>query len=401
MSIQSGGRAKAISPLATEDAVVLPPSSGAAILLWGPDQQVIGYREMKRMAPAHVVQTASGVRTLPMAANAISPQWTWGSQALNVESYMDAMRASGVIVLKDGQVLLEQYGLGRTQQDLWYSQSVTKSVTAILAGAAIKDGHIKSIETPATDHIPELKGSSYEDVTLRHLLSMTSGVKWSEDYTDARSLGSSDVFCLWSLAPEPGIDPVVSYARRLPRVACPGAKFEYNTADTHLAGILISNAVGRSLAEYLSEKIWRPYGMEAEAFWTVDSAGYEYAGGGLSMRLRDYARIGQFMLDGGHAGEDKVLASDWLAEATSCQVDFTPGSRTDGRSGYGYYWWIYPDSYAARGYAGQAIFVYPKDKVVIAINSAWLNNNQPHRPDYVQAELRFVQTLHAAAVAHS
>lgn len=387
-----------ISPGAVRSECTAPllPGSGAAILFWSPEQQIVGYREMKKIAPTHVVMRGAHAHALRGAVPQISPQWTWNGQPMDVDRYMEAARTSGVIVVKDGQVVLERYGLGRTEEDLWYSQSVSKSLTSILVGAAIKDRYVKSMDELVTNYIPELKGSAYESVTVRQLLTMTSGVKYSEYYTDLRS----DVFCLWSPVIESGVDPVVSYMRRLPRADEPGAKFEYSTADTHLAGILVCNAVGKPLSEYLSEKLWQPYGMEKDAVWTVDSAGYEYAGGGLSMCLRDYARIGQFMLDGGKAGGAQVLPPDWIAEATSAQVSFPAGSRRDDRVGYGYFWWIFKDSYAASGGFGQRIIVYPKHKVVIAINSAWLNFNQPSRPEYDQAERTFVGALHAAAVAH-
>jgi CubicO group peptidase (beta-lactamase class C family) len=311
---------------------------------------------------------------------------------MDVGLYMEAQRTSGVIVLKAGNVILERYGLGRKENDRWLSHSAAKSVTSILVGAAIQDGYIKSLDAPLTDYIYELKGSAYDGVTIRQLLTMTTGVKWNEDYTDP----NSDVsLSLWSM-PEPGINPVVAYMRRLQRADQPGAKFMYKSGDTDLAGILVSTAVGRSLSEYLSDKLWRPYGMEEDAFWAVDRAGHEFGGGGISATLRDYARIGQFMVDGGKAGAAQVLAPDWLADATRAHVTFP--STDLGAKGYGYFWWVYNDSYAALGHSGQAIVVYPNDKVVIAINSAW---PEPNLPEYGQAQAAFVEALHAAALAHT
>lgn len=386
-----------ISPAAaaSKDAAPLPPGNGAAILFWTPDQQLVGYRKMSKIAATHVVNRGTHLHVLPRAAHQILPEWTWNGQAMDLDRYVEAARTSGIIVLKDGQVILERYGLGHSDEDLWYSQSISKSLTSILVGAAIKDGYIKSMDELLINYIPELKDSAYDDVTLHQLLTMTSGVNYSEHYTDLRS----DVFCLWSPVIESGVDPVVSYMRRLPRAYQPGTKFQYSTADTHLAGILVSNAIGKSLSDYLSEKLWQPYGMEKAAFWTVDSSGYEYAGGGLSMCLRDYARVGQFMLDDGKAGDTQVLPTHWMAEATSAQVTFPPGSRSGDRVGYGYFWWIVKDGYAATGGCGQRIFVYPKGRVVIAVNSAWLNFSQPNRPEYEQAESAFVEALHAAALA--
>jgi CubicO group peptidase (beta-lactamase class C family) len=369
----------------------LPPG-GAAILAWTPEQQLLGYRSMEKISPTRVVRRGIRVHALPLAARQIDPRWTWKGQQMDVGRYMTAMRTSGVIVLKDGRVVLERYGLGRSAKDRWTSFSVAKSVTSILIGAAIKDGAIKGLEAPVTAYIPELKGSAYEGVTVRQLLTMTSGVKWNEDYTDPKS----DVAQAGFVGVEPGVDPIVSYMRRLPRADPPGAKFVYKTGETDLAGILLTNAVGKSMSAYLSDKLWRPYGMEQDAAWMEDLAGHERGGCCLSMTLRDYARIGQFMLDGGRAGAVQVLPEGWVADATRLQVTFPASDEPD--RGYGYFWWIHDGAYAAEGIFGQEIFVFPKDRVVIAINSAWLKADDPN--DWT-AQAAFAEALRAAAVADS
>lgn len=368
------------------------PPGGAAILAWTPDQQVVGYREMEKITPVRVVRRGRRVHPLPPARRQIAPRWTWNGQAMDVDRYMKAMRTSGVIVLRDGDIVLERYGLGRTAHDRWTSFSVAKSLTSILIGAAIRDGYIKSLDAPVTDYIRELKGSAYDGVTVRQLLTMTSGVKWNEDYTDPHS----DVAQAGQSILEPGVDPIVSYMRRLPRADPPGAKFVYKTGETDLAGVLLTDAVGKSMSDYLSEKLWRPYGMEQDAVWVVDPAGHERGGCCISMTLRDYARVGQFMLDGGRAGGVQVLPKGWVQDATSPHVRFPPGDEPE--KGYGYFWWIHKDAYAAEGIFGQEIFVYPKDRVVIAINSAWLHADDPE--DW-RAQAAFAQALRDAAVKAS
>lgn len=183
----------------------LPPG-GAAILQWTPEQQIVGYRMMEKINPTHVIRRGASVRALPSAPRQIDPKWTWKGRAFDVSSYMERMRTSGVIVLMDGKVVLERYGLGRTAQDRWTSFSVAKSVTSTLVGAAIRDGRIKGLDAPVTDYIPELKGSAYDGVTVRQLLTMTSGVKWNEDYADPKS----DVAQAGQSILEPGVDPIVS-----------------------------------------------------------------------------------------------------------------------------------------------------------------------------------------------
>jgi CubicO group peptidase (beta-lactamase class C family) len=364
-----------------------PPPSGAAILSWTPEQQVYGYRNMEKIDPTRVIRRGSHVRALPKAPAEIDPKWTWNGRAWDVPSYMAAMRSSGVIVLKDGRIVLERYGLGRMPSDRWTSFSVAKSVTSTLVGAAIQDGYIKSLDAPVTDYIHELKGSAYEGVTIRQLLTMTSGVKWNEDYSDPHS----DVAQAGLSILEPGVNPIVSYMRRLPRADPPGAKWVYKTGETDLVGVLVSNAVGRPLADYLSEKIWAPYGMEQDAVWVEDVAGHERGGCCISMTLRDYARFGQFMLEGGQAGGRQVLPPGWVADATSEHVKLPP---EEGVRGYGYFWWLPKGAYAAEGIFGQEVIVYPADHIVIAINSAWPYADRD--ADWA-AQGRFAEALREAA----
>lgn len=339
------------------------PQGGAAILMWTPQQQEFGYRNMEKINPHHVVKRGDHVRELPAGAP-IDPKWTWDGKSYDVESYMAAMRTSGVLVLKDGEVVLERYGLGRSQDDRWTSFSVAKSVTSILVGAAIQDGHIKSLDDPVSDYIPEMKGSAYDGVSVRDLVTMTSGVKWNEDYADQ----NSDVAKVGLSILEPGVNPVVSYMRKLPREAPAGEKFVYKTGETDLAGVLVSKAVGAPMSQYLSEKLWAPYGMDQDAIWVDDVAGHERGGCCMSMTLRDYARIGQFMLDDGVIDGERVLPEGWVADATAEHVKFPPGKTN---TGYGYFWWLIPDGYEAAGIFGQNIIIYPKERLVIAINSAW------------------------------
>ncbi len=365
----------------------LPP--GGTILSWTPEQQLAGYRNMEKIDPTRPIRRGPHVRALPKADAQIDPRWTWNGRPYDVASYMAAMRASGVIVLKDGEIVLERYGLGRTPDQRWTSFSVAKSVTSTLVGAAIQDGYIKGLDAPVTDYIPELKGSGYDGVTIRQLLTMTSGVKWNEDYADPHS----DVAQAGGQVLEPGVDPIVSYMRRLPRADPPGTKWAYKTGETDLVGVLVSNAVGKPLADYLSEKIWAPYGMEEDGVWTEDAAGHERGGSGISMTLRDYARFGQFMLEGGQAGGRQVVPPGWVADATAWHVQL---SSKAGDRGYGYFWWLYPGVYAAEGIFGQEVLVYPQDHVVIAINSAWLHADRD--ADWA-AQNRFAEALRAAAVA--
>ena len=343
-----------------------PPPAGASILMWSPDQQKTGYKSMEKLAAHKVVPRGPTVFPLPAGA-IIDPKVTIGGRQMSVDEFMAAYRVSGLLVIKDGQVILERYGLERGPDDRWTSFSVAKSVTSTLVGAAIQDGHIKSLNDPVTAYIPELKGGGYEGVTVGQLITMTSGVKWNEDYTDL----NSDVAKVGLAVIEPGVNPVVSYMRRLPRAAPPGTRFNYSTGETDLVGVLVSNAVGKPLSQYLSEKIWAPFGMEQDAIWVEDVAGHERGGCCMSMTLRDYGRIGMFILGGGKAGGQQVVPANWTKEATASHIAVDPAHPEYG--GYGYFWWVNPktDAYEALGIFGQSITTFPEDRLVIAVNSAW------------------------------
>ncbi|HEY5410537.1 MAG TPA: serine hydrolase, partial [Caulobacteraceae bacterium] len=340
------------------------PDLGGSVLSWTPAQQAWGYRHMEEVGPVRIVRRGARVLKLPVATHPIEVGFSYGGHPFDLDSYMRAYRVSGVIAVKDDRIILERYGLGRTASDRWTSFSVAKSITSTLIGAAIQDGSISSLDDPVTRYVPQLKGGAYDGVSIRDLITMTSGIKWNEDYSDL----NSDVAKVGLTAGEPGMNPVVSYMRHLPRAAPPGTRFHYDTGETDLAGILLSDAVGESISRYLSAKIWRPFGMESDALWVEDIAGHERGGCCISMTLRDYARFGLFMLGDGMAGGRRVLPKGWVADATRPHVaDVGEGPGL----GYGYFWWTQPGGFEAEGIFGQSIAVFPKEHLVIAINSAW------------------------------
>jgi CubicO group peptidase (beta-lactamase class C family) len=365
------------------DAMTVAPSDlgrlqqiGAEILFWDQPTRERNFRQMETIFPGYVVKAGSRVKPLPAG----TPLPVDGA---TVDAYMKANNFAGLIVVQDGRVRLERYGLGFGREGRWTSFSVAKSFTSTLVGAAIKDGFIKSVDEPVTRYIPELAGSGYDGVTIAQLLTMTSGVRWNEDYTDA----NSDVARMYAKPAPEGMDATVAYMRTLPRETKPGEKFVYKTGETNLIGVLVSNAIGeRSIATYLSEKIWKPYGFEQDAFWMVDPTGQEVSGCCLSVSLRDYARMGLFALEGG-AG---LVPDGWVAEATRPHVTLNAAG-----FGYGYQWWTYPGGlYGGQGIFGQSITVDPKTKTVVAMVSAW---PKATGSDLTMPRLKFVSELVAAA----
>lgn len=326
------------------------------VLFWSDDQRNAAFRAMDAMpflAKSNVVDAGEAVYPLPKGEPLV----------LDVGAYMKAQRTAGLVIVQDGKIRLEKYGLGFSGLGKWTSFSVAKSLTSTLVGAAIKDGHIKSLDDKVTDYIPEMKGSAYDDVSIAQLLTMTSGVRWNEDYGDR----NSDVARFNEHKPEPGIDVTVSYLRTLPREAPAGTKWVYKTGETNLIGVLVSKATKKSVSQYLSEKIWAPFGMEQDASWLLGGTGHEISGCCIQASTRDFARFGVFMLGGAMIDGQSILPEDWIGAATTKKA----GIGVEGR-GYGYQWWTYDNgTYAAQGIFGQGIFIDPARKLVIASNSNW------------------------------
>ena len=332
------------------------------VLFWSIAQRDAAFRAMDRLpvlAKANIIDAGDSVYPLPKGA----------PLSIDVDAYMKAQRTAGLVIVQDGKIRLEKYGLDFDGNGKWTSFSVAKSFTSTLVGAAIKDGYIKSLDDKVTVYIPEMKGSAYDDVTVAQLLTMTSGIKWNEDYEDPKS----DVARFNEHKPEPGIDTTVSYMRKLPREAPAGSKWVYKTGETNLIGVLVSKATGKTLSAYLTEKVWTAFGMEQDASWLLGSTGAEISGCCLQASTRDYARFGQFILGGGVAAGKAVLPDGWIARATTKQADIgNPGK------GYGFQWWTYDDgSYAAQGIFGQGIFIDPMRRLVIASNSNWPRASDP------------------------
>jgi CubicO group peptidase (beta-lactamase class C family) len=347
-----------------------------------PDLAVNTFRNIDRLFPSRVIAHGDHVFPLPSAARKVMQlKFTSRGKHWDMYDYLAVNRVAGILALKNGQVALELYQYGNTARTRWMSMSVAKSITSTLIGAAIQQGFIGSVDDPVTKYVPALAGSAYEGVSIRNLLTMSSGVKWNETYTDPTS--DRRRLLEVQIAQQPGA--ALDLMRRLPRAAPPGTVNNYNTGETLIAGVVLHNAVKRSLSQYLSERIWQRFGMEADATWWLDSPnGIEIAGSGFSATLRDYARFGLFFLNGGRVGGEEILPPGWTREAGSPQ-QLKNGKKID----YGLFWWPAtptPDTpdpqgaFLAEGIFGQYIYLNPKEQVVAVV---WSAQSKPEGMDIV------------------
>ncbi len=331
------------------------------ILFWDQDQMRFGYRNTHHIGPVRFLHPSETPFPLPEADVLLEPfdvLYLYNNGARDLDYFLRETDVSGLIVLKNGQIILEHYAEGRNETDPWISFSVTKSVLSMLFGAAVQDGFIRSTDDLVTLYLPELEGSAYAGVTIENLLHMASGVAWNEDYTDP----DSDVAQLEHISTA---EELVAYMGGLPRAAAPGTVFTYSTGETNLAGVLLSRATGQSLTAYAQQKLWFDFGMEHPASWSLMGEDeIEHGGCCISASLRDYARIGHFALNAGqNADGTQILPAGWMGQS----VNPSPANR-----GYGYFWWLMTDDrFAGSGIFGQHLHLNPEMNLVVAIQSTW------------------------------
>src|SRR5690554_809854 len=331
-----------------------------SLLFWTQEEKERRFAMMHELYPSIPVSTGNQISPLERAET-ITPKWEDGT---TLTKYMNDNKVQGVIVLQDHKIKLEAYADGRSKETLWTSYSVAKSVSSMLVGVALKEGDIESLDDPLKKYITALDGYDYGNVTVRQLLTMTSGIDWNENYEDP----NSDVAQMYQNPCKGTEAHIMTYMKPMKSAYKPGTQWNYSTGETDMVGILVQKATGKSLAEYLSEKIWIPYGMEQCAYWLADEcSNLNIGGSGLSATLRDYARLGTLMLDEGRFGDDEILSEEWLDNATS--LLFSINEQGDG---YGYLWWRFEGgSYAAFGIFGQMLYINPHKNLVIAQMAAW------------------------------
>jgi CubicO group peptidase (beta-lactamase class C family) len=346
--------------------------AGEDFLLLSPTEQAHAYRNVDRMFVTRAIRRGTTVLSLQRGEE-ISPRYQADGKIHDVDAYFGRANVAGLLVIKDERIVLERYALGLEENVRWSSMSMIKSLTSTLIGAALQQGAIGSLDDAVSKYIPALRGCAYDAVTVRHLITMSSGVRWNEDYTDRNSDVNRYSKSLGDKVP----GGVLALMRGLKAEHRPGSQFNYNSGDTYLLGSLLSAATGKTLADYMSETIWSRLGMEFDAFYTLESEGGQEIGGSRAgIALRDFGRFGVFLLRNGVIGGTSVLPADWINNAGHPAFVLDPETNRYGATGYGYSWWIDPDgSMVALGFAGQALYVNRKAGVVIVTLSC-----QPQPP---------------------
>ena len=270
-----------------------------------------------------------------------------------IDQLLEDRRIRGFLVLQGNRILLEHYAQGHGPDTRWISFSVTKSVTSMLIGAAIRDGFIDSVDDSVTRYLPRFIGTAYENVTVGQVLQMASGIKWNEDYDDPES----------DVAKAGGANglTLLNYLSGLERSASPGGRFNYNTAETNLAGEILRASIGNNATTYLERTIWHPFGMADDATWLLgEPYGGELGGCCISATLRDYGRLGLFAKSQYLGTESQRINHAFMKESV------VP---SQGYDGYGYLWWLWGgDVFSAIGIFGQHIYINPALDLVVAMH---------------------------------
>lgn len=276
-------------------------------------------------------------------------------------AWLEARRVTGVVVLHQGAVVHESYHQGTGEGDLRISWSVAKSVLSLVLGTLVADGTIPDLDAPVTQYVPGLRASAYAGATIRQVAQMASGITFNEDYLDFWS----DINRMGRVLAMGG--SMDGFSRgQTGRRGAPGADWQYVSIDTHVLGMVMRAASGQSVSELVEERLFLPLGLERAPYYLTDGDGVEFVLGGLNLTTRDYARIGQLVVQGGLWEGRQIVPEGWIDAST---VASAPGG-----VGYGLQWWLAdgarPGEVYGRGVYGQYLWIDRAREVVIAVNAA-------------------------------
>lgn len=320
------------------------------------------FRSMNQLFTTRTVARSGPVWELARRDQALDFTYSWQDQSHAAGEFLERTYTNALLVMKDGVIVSEIYRNNAAPDSRFIGWSMTKSITSVLIGCALEDGLIDSLDTPISTYLPELGGGGYENVSIRHVMQMRSGVDYEERY-DFGNPGIAASNHISSLVQNN--TRFADVARTLERIHAPGEFFQYKTIDTALLGWLVERSTGMSVAAYTERCLWEPLGAEGDGYYIMDGApgvGREFSGAGFNATLRDYARFGQMALNGGVANGKRIVPEGWIIQSTR-----PSGGEEQARGGYGLQWWTMGDSeaFAAIGLQGQYIYIDPTTATVV------------------------------------
>lgn len=364
------------------------------ITLFKPEKLTENFRSLDQWFDSRKVAAGSAVSSFDYDLQDLPSSYVYKGHTKDVGQFIDETHTTGLVVTRNGSIVYEEYFRGNNDASRCILWSVSKSVVSALVGIAVDEGFIRDIHEPVTAYVPSLAASGYNGVSIKDVLQMSSGIRFTEDYADPKS----DISRLGPLSV--GLGPSLeSFLLELDREHEPGTRRKYVSSDAQVLGMVVRAAVGMDLASYMEEKLWRPAGMEGAAYWLLDSTGVESAFGGLNACLRDLARFGNLYLNDGYWNGRQIISKEWIrASVTPDAPHLLPGAnpRSDSVLGYGYQWWVpggEDRDFLAMGIYGQAVYVNPRYNVVIARTAAY----KGYTIDGVEMELESVEFFRAIA----
>ena len=346
-----------------------PPSDvppGIQLLRWvmlDPGVNTLSFRSMDTLFTTRTVGHSGAPSQLPRADHALDFTYSYKGSNYTPDQFLDRTYTNALLVMKDGRIVTEIYRNNSNERTRFMGWSMTKSITSILIGCALAEGRIKSLDDRIETYLPELKGGGYEGATIRQIMQMRSGVDYEEryDFSNPGTAARNHILALVK-----NVARFADAARTIKRVHKPGEVFQYKTLDTAVLGWLLERVSGGStIAAYAARHLWEPLGTEADGFFIMDGppgVGREFNGAGFNATLRDFARVGQMMLDNGRANGHQIVSPEWVAQSTR-----PTDPSASAPMGYGLQWWTLGNggAYSAIGLQGQYIFVDPKSRTVV------------------------------------
>ena len=357
--------------------------------MFDPEISVLANRTSELMFDTARVEHGTQVWQLPVQTRPLDFTYVAAGEQIAAEDFAERTFTDALLVIKHGCIVYERYLNRATDNTHFMSYSMSKSFNTIMAGIALAEGKLPSVNVLVTDYMPELRGTAYEGLTLKHLLQMRSGAAWDDNFFVPGPARDAHI-----MAYVDGEQRFFSAARNIKeRSGPPGQLFNYNSIEAALVGEIVSRATGSSPSNYLSEKVWKPAGMENYAFYVLDGppgVGKEFTAGAFNAVLRDYGRVGLMLLNGGRANGRQILPAAWVKESTTPG----PGGSDEVGLGYAYLFWTLNDTaaYTMLGGEGQYVFVDPDSETVIVKLS-----HVPVGPDGAQASAETLAFLRAAS----